>query len=100
MAKRSEARSSLAPVADRSYVAGAATCNTTGLTFAAAAGTGVQAAAQTILVAETSADGNASAALSAATAKYSGSALGLHAGAKAMSLDSLAAVGLKCALGH
>ena len=53
-----------------------------------------------MLVAETSADGNPLAAGRAATAEHGGSALGLHAGPKAVGLDALAAVGLKCALGH
>src|SRR5580698_6974420 len=53
-----------------------------------------------VLVAETGADGNPLAAGRAATAEHGGSALGLHAGPKAVGLDALAAVGLKCALGH
>jgi len=52
------------------------------------------------LVAESGADGNALAALGAAAAEHGGSALGLHAGPKAVGLDPLAAVGLKCALRH
>jgi len=52
------------------------------------------------LVAEASADGHAFAALCATAAEHGGAALGLHAGPKAVSLNALAAVGLKCALGH
>jgi hypothetical protein len=54
----------------------------------------------TQLVAKSSAHGNALAALRAAAAEHGGSALGLHASPKAMGLNALAAVGLKCALGH
>ena len=52
------------------------------------------------LVAESCADSDALASLGSTAAKHSGSALGLHAGSEAVSLDALAAVGLKCALGH
>jgi hypothetical protein len=52
------------------------------------------------LVAEASADGDALAALSTAAAEHGGSALGLHAGPKAVGLDALAAVRLKRALRH
>jgi len=52
------------------------------------------------LVAESCADSDALAPLCAAAAKHSGSALGLHAGSETVGLDTLAAVGLKCALGH
>src|SRR5260370_4912525 len=52
------------------------------------------------VVAEAGADGNTAATLRAAAAEHGGSALGLHAGPKAVGLDALAAVGLKCALGH
>ena|ERR1039457_1088254 len=61
---------------------------------------GSPALAMQKLIAETSADGNAATALGATTAEHSGSALSLHAGSEAVSLDPLAAVGLKCALGH
>jgi hypothetical protein len=53
-----------------------------------------------LLVAESGAYCDAPAALRPAAAQYGGSALGLHAGSKAVSLDALAAVGLECALGH
>ena len=52
------------------------------------------------LVAETGAYGNALAADGAAAAEDGGAALGLHAGAETMGLHTLAAIGLKCALGH
>ena len=52
------------------------------------------------LVAESGADGNALAANGAATAQHGCAALGFHTGAETMSLDALAAIGLKCALGH
>jgi hypothetical protein len=58
---------------------------------------GLQLAA---LVAEAGADCNTPAALGAAAAEYRGSALGLHAGSEAVSLDAFAAIRLKCALGH
>jgi hypothetical protein len=52
------------------------------------------------LVAEAGTDCDASASLRTAAAEHGGSALGLHAGPKAVRLNPLAAVGLKCALGH
>jgi hypothetical protein len=52
------------------------------------------------LVAEAGADGDALAPDGATAAQNGCAALGLHACAKSMSLDALAAVGLKCALGH
>ena len=52
------------------------------------------------LVAEAGADGNAFAPDGTAAAQHGGTALGLHAGAKAVCLDALAAIGLKRALGH
>lgn len=52
------------------------------------------------LVAESGADRNTLAACSAAAAEHGGSALCLHAGPEAVSLNAVAAVGLKCALGH
>jgi hypothetical protein len=64
------------------------------------AATGWQKRQPVMLVAETGADGNALATLCATAAEHSGSALGLHAGSEAVGLDALAAVGLKCALGH
>jgi hypothetical protein len=53
-----------------------------------------------VLVAESGTDSNALAALRATAAEHGGSALGLHAGSEAVGLDALAAVRLKCALGH
>jgi hypothetical protein len=52
------------------------------------------------LVAEASADGHALAADGTATAENGSAALGLHARAKAVCLHTVAAIGLKCALGH
>ena len=52
------------------------------------------------LVAEASADSDTLAADGAAAAEHGGAALGLHAGTKAVGLHTLAAIGLKCALGH
>jgi hypothetical protein len=52
------------------------------------------------LVAEAGAHGDALAASGTATIQNSGAALGLHARAKAVLLDSAMTVGLKCALGH
>jgi hypothetical protein len=53
-----------------------------------------------VLVAEAGADGDALAADSTATAEYGSAGLGLHARAKAVCLHTVAAVRLKCALGH
>jgi hypothetical protein len=52
------------------------------------------------LVAVTGADGNTLAANRAAAAEYGCAGLGLHARAKSVRLHTVAAVGLKCALGH
>jgi len=52
------------------------------------------------LVAESRADGNAFAADGAATVQDGSAGLGLHPRAEAVCLDAVAAVGLKCALGH
>jgi hypothetical protein len=52
------------------------------------------------LVAEAGADGHTLAADGAAAAQDGCAALGLHAGAEAVGLDALAAIRLKCALGH
>jgi len=52
------------------------------------------------LVAETGAYRDAPASDGAPAAQHCGSALGLHAGAEPVSLDALAAIRLKCALGH
>ena len=52
------------------------------------------------LVAEASADSDTLAADGAAAAEHGCAALGLHAGTKAVGLHALAAIGLKCALGH
>jgi len=52
------------------------------------------------LVAESGADGDTFAALGAAAAEDGGAALGLHAGPEAVGGDALAAIWLKCALGH
>jgi hypothetical protein len=52
------------------------------------------------LVAEACAHGNALAADGAAATQYGCAALGLHARAETMRLNALAAIGLKCALGH
>jgi hypothetical protein len=52
------------------------------------------------LVAEASTDGNALAANGTATAQYCCAGLGLHARPKSVRLHTVAAVGLKCALGH
>jgi hypothetical protein len=52
------------------------------------------------LVAEARAYGHALAADGAATAENGLTALGLHARAKAVYFHTVAAIGLKCALGH
>ena len=52
------------------------------------------------LVAESSADRYTLAANGATTAQHRGASLGLHARAKSVRLHAMAAVGLKCALGH
>jgi hypothetical protein len=52
------------------------------------------------LVAEAGAYGNALAADGTATAENGCAALGLHARAKAVCFHTVAAIGLKCALGH
>jgi hypothetical protein len=52
------------------------------------------------LVAEAGADGDAFTANGAAAAEHGGAGFGLHPRAKAVSLNALAAIGLKCALGH
>jgi hypothetical protein len=52
------------------------------------------------LVAVTGAYGNALAALGPAARQHGRSALGLHAGAKAVNLRATAAIRLKCALRH
>ena len=68
---------------------------------AAASIAGLEKASSTAqLVAEASTDCDASASLRTAAAEHCGSALGLHAGPKAVGLDPLAAVGLECTLGH
>jgi hypothetical protein len=51
-------------------------------------------------VPETGADGDALAADGATAAEDGSAALGLHAGAETMGFHALAAIGLKCALGH
>jgi hypothetical protein len=53
-----------------------------------------------VLIAVAGTDGNAFAALGAATGKYGCSGFGLHSGQKAVGLRPMAAVRLKCALGH
>ena len=53
-----------------------------------------------VLIAVAGTDGNAFAALGAATGKYGCSGLGLHSGQKPVCLRPMAAVRLKCALGH
>jgi hypothetical protein len=55
---------------------------------------------QANLVAESSAHGHANAAYAAAAAEHGCAGLGLHAGAEPVGFHALAAVGLKCALGH
>ena len=52
------------------------------------------------LVAEASTDGNALAANGTATAQHCCTGFGLHARPKSVRLHTVAAVGLKCALGH
>jgi len=52
------------------------------------------------LVAEASADGHALAADGAAAAENGCAGLGLHTRAEAVGFHALAAIGLKCALGH
>src|ERR1035441_8906481 len=52
------------------------------------------------LVAEAGADGHALAADGAAAAEHGGAGIGLHAGAETVGFHALAAIGLKCALGH
>jgi hypothetical protein len=52
------------------------------------------------LVAEASTDGNTLAANGTATAQHCCAGFGLHARPKSMRLHTVAAVGLKCALGH
>jgi hypothetical protein len=52
------------------------------------------------LVAETGADGDLVTALGAAAAENGGSRFGLHAGEEAVRLGTVAAIGLKRALGH
>ena len=52
------------------------------------------------LVAESGADCNTLTACRTAAAENGGTALGLHARAKAVGLHAAAPVGLKCALGH
>jgi hypothetical protein len=52
------------------------------------------------LVAEAGAHCNALAANGTATAQYSSAGLGLHARAEPVCFHTVAAVGLKCALGH
>jgi hypothetical protein len=52
------------------------------------------------LVAEASADGYTLAANGAATAQYGSACLGLHTGAETVCFHAVAAIGLKCALGH
>jgi hypothetical protein len=52
------------------------------------------------LVAEAGTDGNALATDGATAAEYGCAALGLHPRAETVGLDALAAIGLKCALGH
>jgi hypothetical protein len=51
-------------------------------------------------IAEAGADAHALAAGGAAAAEHCGPGIGLHAGAKAVGFHSLAAIGLKRALGH
>jgi hypothetical protein len=53
-----------------------------------------------VLIAVAGTDGNAFAALGTAAGKYGCSGLGLHSGQKAVGLRPMAAVRLKCALGH
>jgi hypothetical protein len=53
-----------------------------------------------MLVAEAGADSHTLAADGATAAQHGCAALGLHPRAKAVSLNPLAAIGLKCALGH
>jgi len=55
---------------------------------------------QANLVAESSAHGHANAAYAAAAAEHGCAGLGLHARAEPVGLDTLTAIGLKCALGH
>jgi hypothetical protein len=52
------------------------------------------------LVAEASADSHTLAADGAAAVEHGGAGLGLHASAETMGFHTLAAIGLKCALGH
>jgi hypothetical protein len=52
------------------------------------------------LVAEASADGNALATDGAAAAEHGSAGFGLHTCAEAVSFHALAAIRLKCALGH
>jgi hypothetical protein len=52
------------------------------------------------LVAEASAHGHSLAANGAAAAQHGSAAFGLHSRAKSVRLNALAAVRLKCALGH
>jgi hypothetical protein len=52
------------------------------------------------LVAETGTDGYPLTANGATAAQYRSACLGLHTRAKTMGLHTLAAIGLKCALGH
>ena len=53
-----------------------------------------------VLIAVAGTDGNAFAALGSAAGKYGCAGLGLHAGQKPVCLRPMAAVRLKCALGH
>jgi hypothetical protein len=52
------------------------------------------------LVAEASADSDAFTPDGAAAAQHGSAALGLHARTESVSFHALAAIGLKCALGH